>query len=395
MITRHLTRFLHRSKKSVLLLGPRQTGKSTLIHALHPALTINLAHEPTYLQFARNPAELEERLAAGTFRTVFIDEIQRLPSLLNTIQTLLDEDRPAVKYYLTGSSARKLKRGGANLLPGRIHAYHLGPLVASELAYRMETLRALETGTLPGIWTEADARERRKTLQTYAATYLKEEIQVEALTRNIEGFSRFLFVVGAEAGKFLDLSKLAGAAGIPRQSALRFFEILEDTLVVRRCEAFRKSARRRLMQHPRVFFFDTGVLNGLLGSFETSADRIGSLFENLVVMQIRHTAEALDVPVRLTTYRTEHGAEVDVIVQFGKGTWAVEIKSARSLPSPDLRGFASFAESLGKPYRAAIFYNGDQHRRIRDVDVWPWQEGIRTMFAALAGQRDRVPLVPN
>ena len=379
MIPRHLAGLLQRSKKSVLLLGPRQTGKSTLIASLRPALTINLAHEPTYLQFARNPSELEARLAAGPFRTVFIDEIQRLPSVLNTIQALLDQGRPPVKYYLTGSSARKLKRGGANLLPGRIHVYHLGPVVASELAYRMDAVRALETGTLPGIWTEDDARERRKTLQTYAATYLKEEIQAEAFTRNIEGFSRFLFVVAAEAGKFLDLSKLAVAAGIPRQSALRFFEILEDTMVLRRCEAFRKSARRRLVHSPRLFFFDTGVLNGLLDNFTASADRLGGLFEHLVFNQLLDSAAARDRDLRVSSYRTAHGAEVDFIVEDGRRTLAVEVKASTTISRVDTRGFRSFAEYYGRRHRPIIAYLGATRKVIEGIDILPWQTLLQTL----------------
>ena len=379
MIARHLAALLRRSKKSVLLLGPRQTGKSTLVHALQPDLTINLAHEPTYLQFARNPSELEERFAAGAFRTVFIDEIQRLPSLLNTIQALVDADRPPMKYYLTGSSARKLKRGGANLLPGRLHMYHLGPLVASELAYQMNASQALETGTLPGIWTEADARERRKTLQTYAATYLKEEIQAEALTRNIEGFSRFLFVVAAEAGKLLDLSKLASAASIPRQSALRFFEILEDTLVVRRCDAFRKSERRRLVQHPRFFFFDTGVLNGLLNNFTASADRLGGLFEHLVFNQLMDSAAARDEPLRLSSYRTEHGAEVDFILEWGQETLAVEVKATATVTRLDTRGFRSFADYYGRQHRPVVVYLGTTQKVVDGVHVLPWQTLLETL----------------
>lgn len=379
MITRHLAARLQESKKSILLLGPRQTGKSTLIQSLQPDLTINLAHEPTYLQFARNPAELEQRLAAGAFRTVFIDEIQRLPSLLNTIQALMDQRRSPIKYYLTGSSARKLKRGGANLLPGRIHTYHLGPVVASELAYRMDTSQALATGTLPGIWTESDERERRKTLQTYAATYLKEEIQAEALTRNIEGFSRFLFVAAAEAGKFLDLSKLAGAAGIPRQSALRFFEILEDTLVLRRCAAFRKSTRRRLVQHPKAFFFDTGVFNGLLGNFTASPDRLDGLFEHLMFNQLVDSAAARDREIRISSYRTEHGAEVDFVIEDGHQTCAVEVKASMTVGRVDTRGFESFADYYGRRHRSLMAYLGTTRKIVEGVEVLPWQTLLETL----------------
>src|SRR3989338_6605584 len=148
MVKRALAPILMGSKKSVLLLGPRQTGKSTLMRSLSPDLTINLADESTYLSFASNPHELNDRLSAGKFRLVFIDEIQRLPSLLNTIQAILDEGRFHTRFHLTGSSARKLKRGKANLLPGRLHTYFLGPLVSSELDYSMDSRKALCTGTM-------------------------------------------------------------------------------------------------------------------------------------------------------------------------------------------------------------------------------------------------------
>ena len=379
MITRVITPFLRRSKKSCLLLGPRQTGKSTLIRGLAPTLSINLASEATFLDFARNPRELEQRLAAGRYQTVFIDEVQRLPTLLNTIQAVLDDAPHPPKFYLTGSSARKLRRGRANLLPGRVHTYQLGPLVAAELGYAVETERALSTGTLPGIWTEADDAARRKTLRSYASTYLKEEVQAEALTRQIEGFSRFLFVVAAEAGHFLDLSKLASEAGIPRQSAARYFEILEDTLIVRRCEAFRKSLRRRLLQRPRFFFFDPGVLNGLVGNFEVSADRRGRLFEHLVFTQLLDSASTRDRDLRVSSYRTEHGAEVDFILELGGEVIAVEVKASTVIGSADLRGLKSFAEYHRKLHRPVVAYLGTTAKVVNGVAVLPWQSLLRDL----------------
>jgi len=380
MVTRGLRPLLKRTKKSVLLLGPRQTGKSTLIHALSPELSINLADEATYLEFARNPRELRDRLAGGTFRTVFIDEVQRLPGLLNTLQAIIDERASSpIKFYLTGSSARKLRRGHANLLPGRVHTYQLGPLTASELNHRMDVQTALETGTLPGIWTEPDAGERRKTLRSYAATYLKEEIQAEALTRNIEGFSRFLFVIAAEAGKFLDLSKLASNTGIPRQSASRFFEILEDTLIVRRCDAFRKSERRRLVQSPRFFFFDPGVLNGLLNNFSASGDRIGTLFEHLLFSQIVHGAAAKDLDVRISSYRTEHGAEVDFIVEIKGELVAIEAKASKNVGKTDFRGLQSFSDYYGRKHRACVAYLGEVRKVIQGVEILPWMALLKEL----------------
>ena len=373
MINRSLGPILARSKKSILLLGPRQTGKSTLIQSLKPGLTINFAHEPTYLQFARNPAELEQRLASTPVTTVFIDEVQRIPSILNTLQSLLDERGNRTKFYLTGSSARKLMRGKANLLPGRVHTYHLPPLTAKEIGPAMDLAQALSTGTLPGIWTERNQQEKILTLRSYAATYLKEEIQAEALTKNVEGFSRFIFVMAAWAGKFLDLAKLASEAQIPRQTAVRYFEILEDTLIVRRCESFSKTDWRRLVRSPRFFFFDTGVLNGLLDNFSVSQDRIGVLFEHFVFNQLIDHASSTGGSVRISSYRTGHGAEVDFIVEHGGRVTALEVKASRSIGRSDLRGFKSFAEHYNKKHGRIVAYMGDTERTIGDVQVVPWQ----------------------
>jgi len=380
---RTLGPLLARSKKSVLLLGPRQTGKSTLMASLAPHLSINLAHEATYLEFARNPRELEERLAATPrprgLRSIFIDEIQRLPSLLNTIQALLDAPDGRLRFLLTGSSARKLRRGQANLLPGRIHTYALGPLTSGELGHRLDVRDALATGTLPGILADPDVESRRKTLRAYAATYLREEIQAESLTRNLEGFARFLGIAAEWSGHHLDLSKLAAAAQVPRQSTVRFFEILEDTLIVRRAEPFARSPTRRLVQHPKFFFFDVGVRNGLLGNFTTSADRIGSLFEHLVFSQLAASAAAYDRDVRLSSYRTEHGGEVDVVVELDRRTWAIELKASRTVGATDLRGLASFRQFYVRPHESRVWYLGDVTRVVDGVTVQPWQEGLREM----------------
>lgn len=373
MIERNISKLLIKSKKSILLLGPRQTGKSTLIRSLNPELNINLAFESTFLEFARNPDELIQRLSAKKYKTIFIDEIQRLPRLLNNIQVIIDEVKNFPKFYLTGSSARKLKRGQANLLPGRIHTYFLGTLTSKELNYKINTKEALSTGLLPGIWTEKDIQDKHKTLRSYASIYLKEEIQAEALTKNIEGFSRFLFVLAAEAGKFLDVTKLASQASIPRQSALRYFEILEDTLIVQRCSPFRKSERIRLIQSPRFFFFDTGVLNALLDNFVVSQDRIGLLFEHLIFNQIVNGAQAMDKPIRISSYRTEHGAEVDFILEKDGVVFTIEAKASLNIGKSDLRGFKSFTEYYGKKHKKYIAYLGNEPKMIDNIKILPWQ----------------------
>lgn len=364
------------------MLGPRQVGKSTLMASLAPDLTLNLARETVFLELASNPGALDERLAARRERrlTVFIDEVQRLPTLLNTVQALLDEQPGRFRFLLTGSSARKLRRGSANLLPGRVHSYSLGGMVASELGYRLPTRLALATGTLPGVLGNPREETRRKTLLSYASTYLREEVQAEALTRHVEGFARFITVAGEWSGKFLDQNKLALAAQVPRGSVLRWVEVLEDTLLVRRIDSFAKSSTRRLVQHPKLYFFDVGVWNGLLRNFEVSPDRIGALFEHLVCQQLFDGAAARDLPIRVSTFRTEHGAEVDFIVELQRTVWAIELKASRTVSGSDLMGLRRFREYLGgRSHQASLWYLGAERRRIAGVDVLPWQEGLRDL----------------
>lgn len=381
MIEKHIHRLLHQeifeSPKSILLLGPRQTGKSTLIKSLKPDITIDLANETEFLKFSSNADELIQRLSTGLYRTVFVDEVQRLPGLLNTIQSIIDNDADKYKFFLTGSSARKLKRGKANLLPGRIFSYRLGPLSVQELNYQMETNRALETGTLPGIYSEDRFKYRSKILRSYASTYLKEEIQAEALTRNLEGFSRFLYAVSAFSGHFLDLTKLSSESQIPRQSAIRYFEILEDTLVVNRCPTFAKIERKRLVKHPKYYFFDTGVLNGLLSNFTMSPDRLGVFFEHLIFNQIVASAYAKDIDIRISTYRTSNGAEVDFIVEKEGDLFAIEVKHSSNVGPSDLRGLKNFRKYYDKPHHAFILYLGNTSRVVDNISILPWQIGFK------------------
>jgi predicted AAA+ superfamily ATPase len=361
-VKRLLSEQLKLSNKSILLLGPRQTGKSTLIKELEPSLSINLADQGEFTRYLADPGLL--RRVIGKNRTVFIDEVQRIPSLLNTVQALIDEDKKR-RFYLTGSSARKLRRGDANLLPGRLHSYLMGPLTPIELGADFDLMKACRRGLLPEPYLERDENSCRKTLRTYAATYLKEEIQAEALTRNLEGFSRFLNVAAGWSGDFVDFTKMASLAEIEKTSAKRYFEILEDTLVVNRLDAFAKSTKVRLIQHPRFYFFDVGVLNGLLGNFETSADRMGRLFEHLVIQSILATAQALDKEVRLSVYRTSGGAEVDLILEAEKDLFAIEIKATKKVTTSDFRGLVQFAKFYGKKHRSLVVSLDDKDQEFQ------------------------------
>lgn len=373
LIKRLLLKSLQNSKKSVLLLGPRQTGKSTLMQNLKPHLNINLADQAVYTRHLSDPGLLRRMI--GDHRTVMIDEVQRLPSLLNTVQALIDEDKKRC-FFLTGSSARKLKRGQANLLPGRVHGYSLGPLVPMELGEKFDLMKACSRGLLPDPYLDLDEKSWRKTLRTYSATYLKEEIQAEALTKNLEGFSRFFQIAATWSGQFVDYTKMSSLAEIQRMSAKRYFEILEDTLVAFRLDAFTKNEKLRLIQHPRLYFFDVGVLNGVLGNFTVSPDRIGFLFEHLVIQCIRSTAQALDRDVRMSVFRTSNGAEVDLILEDNSELFAIEIKSTKKVMESDFRGLAVFSQFMGsKKYKSCVVS--------RDPNTQHFKHGVALPFSDL------------
>ena len=367
MILRLLSSVLARAPKSVLLLGPRQTGKSTLVLDLKPDMVIDLAHESEFLTFAANASELAERIRAKAPSTVLIDEVQRLPSLLNTVQAMLDEAKRAknpLKFFLTGSSARKLRRGQANLLPGRVLCYRLGPLTSAEIGSDFDARKAMEVGTLPEPYLEPDRSTAEKLLASYSGTYLREEIQAEALSRNLEGFSRFLTVAAACSGQSLDLSKLSQRARLSRTGTVRYFEALEDTLIVHRLAPFPEAKDADMVKHPRYYFFDPGVLNGLLGVFTASSDRVGALFEHLVVSQLCVTASAYDRDLALHTFRTRGGLEVDFIARFHHTLWAIEAKATERVTDRDAARLLAAKAYLPKSTRSVIVIPSGPPRRL-------------------------------
>lgn len=325
-IERKLKNVLQSSNKSILLLGPRQTGKSTLIKQLKPDLTINLANQGEYLTHSSDQTYIESILKEQKPETVFIDEIQRIPMMLNTLQDIIDNWTKTPKFYLSGSSARKLRRGQANMLPGRLFSYELSGFSSYELKYKIDLPKALKYGFLPENYLTKNSNNVEKNLEMYAAIYLSEEIKAEALTRSIQGFARFLFECAARATRVIDYSKVAQQAKVSRTSSLRYFEILEDTLVAQRIECYSIEGVETI-KHPKLYFFDTGVLNGLLNNYTISSDRVGMLFEHLIYNQLRNSAIAHDSKIKIEYFRTRHGVEVDFIVQMKNKKIAIEAKS--------------------------------------------------------------------
>lgn len=377
MVYRLITDSIANSKKSILLLGPRQVGKSTLLESLKPDLSINLANELELMTHSSRPEELSKLIKLENAKSILIDEVQRLPQLLNTVQSIVDQNK-SLKFYLSGSSARKLKRGEANLLPGRVLNYKLGPLTAKELNYKMNTEQVLRFGALPEIYLSHSAKESQKLISSYAANYLKEEIKAEALTRSLDSFARFLNESTMSVAQFVDFSKMSKKSRVSRHSIPRYFEILEDTLLgyrVNPYEPLRESCD--LIRHPKFFLFDNGVYNSLLGNFIASPDRIGVLAEQLVFTQLMHSAWAHDQEIEISSFRTRKGLEVDFIVKLESQVYAIEVKTSDQLNSEDFEGLDFFISNESKTKASFVFHLGQKEKKYGKHWALPWQQGLK------------------
>ncbi len=380
MINRFIKRDLASSPKSVLLLGPRQVGKSTLVNSLKPDLRINFADELEYLNFSANPGELRRLIEQQKPKSVFIDEVQRLPKILNTVQALVDDNKN-LKFYLTGSSVRKLKRGGANLLPGRVINLLLGPLVSAELSYEMDTEQALSYGCLPEMYLSKKKKDNEALLRAYAANYLKEEIKAEALTRNLESFARFFQESTLVAGQFVDYTKMSKKSKISRHACPRYFEILEDTLVGNRVYPFTQATHQGidLIKHPKFYFFDNGVFNGLLNNYVASPDRRGVLAEQLIYNQILHSSWARQKDIEIFSFRMRTGEEVDFIVKIEGKIFAIEVKYSHDLQSEDVDGLNFFRNLFPSIQGSFVFHMQTQEKKMGSSWALPWQKGLKRM----------------
>ena len=379
MIDRTIGPKILKSSKSCLVLGPRQVGKSTLLESLRPELTINLARESEYHLYTSQPGRLEQVVEAKPFKSVFIDEIQRIPSLLNSVQALIDESKGRTKFYLSGSSARKLKRGQANLLPGRLLLFHLGGLSGSEIPSEISSEKLLRFGTLPEVALSGDDEFCVSLLEAYAGTYLREEIQAEALVQNLQGFSRFLTEAGATAGQILDYSKISKRAKIPRTSCIRFFDILQDTFMIDRCDVYADVKEGDPIKHPKYFFFDNGVRNALTGSFDLSPERKGLVFEHFIFNQLRNSLLAMNKKPEIKYFRTRTGLEVDFVVTMGKEIWAIEVKTGDVLDE-DIKSLKVFERISSVPLRLAVVGLKEKNpRKLKGVLICDWRKLLKEM----------------
>jgi len=378
MYERALAPRLRSDRHHVLLLGPRQVGKSTLLGSLEPDVTLNLASLATFREFVAQPERLERELLAApsTTRTILIDEVQRVPALLDGIQASVDAHPRRFRFLLSGSSARKLRRGHANLLPGRIVIHHLHPLLARELGADFNLDRVLAHGTLPGIYADRDSESRASTLRSYVDAYLREEVQAEALVRDIGGYSRLLDLAAAWSGRVINLHALSRDAAVSYETARRYLDVLEDTLILFRIPAWSGSDRASLVAHPKVMLFDLGVRNAILRRplDRPLDDERGLLLKHLVGLELRRREGTIWPEARLQHFRTRRGAEVDFVLSVGRDLWAIEVKASRRVDARDLKGLGAFVDRAGKVARRIVVFLGVRSQRIDGVDVLPIDE---------------------
>lgn len=379
--------------KSFFLLGPRQTGKSTLITRRftdpwpQKVWKVDLLRYELYLKYSKNPElfrkEALNKIQNEGIRTVFIDEVQRLPALLNEVHSLLNELE--AQFILTGSSARKLKRGGANLLAGRALQRFLHPLVYPEWSGGNQNKPSLETllrfGSLPPLWGRNEF-ECQDILSAYTQTYLKEEIQAEGLVRQLGGFSRFLDLVAAQCGELINFSNLSREVQLSARTMQSYYQILEDTLVGFRLEPWHKSVRKRLSRHPKFYLFDTGVTNALLQRLTAPPDPVlrGRLFEQFLVLETYRYLSYQQSEARMFYWRTHTGAEVDLLLEkHGQLRAAIEIKSKISLGSRDFSGLRSFRQENSQ-VPCYVIADVQEPYQSQGIQILPWQHYLAKLW---------------
>ena len=357
-------------RQSFFLFGARGTGKTTLLRATWPEATyIDLLDEIRYQGYLADAGLFYEEMSAlPRGSRVIVDEVQRLPQLLNAVHRLIEERR--LIFVLSGSSARKLRRGGVNLLAGRALHRVLHPFVPAEVGDDFALERVLTTGVLPIVW---DAPEPQETLRAYGRMYLKEEIQAEALVRNLPGFARFLPVAALAHGQVTNVASIARDAGVARTTVEGFFSILEDTLLGFHLPAFAARLRVREQRKPKFYWNDPGLARSLKGSAATlAAEERGHLFEGWIAQLLRAYDDyrGLYDAIGYWSPAEARETEVDFVLQRGKERVAIEVKSADRVDRRALKGLKAIAE-LAAVRRRILVYTGRTTRRRDGIEIWP------------------------
>jgi len=358
-------------KKSHFLFGPRQTGKTSLIlHTLKGAKVYDLLDTSIYLALSQSPGRIGQELTAED-RIVVIDEIQRLPILLNEVHRLIEKH--GIRFLLTGSSARKLRRGGVNLLGGRARTKYLHPFTYKELGAKFDLRRAIERGLLPSIYFSDDPRAD---LQAYAGSYLQEEIIAEGATRSLPAFSRFLKVAALCNSQIVNFTNVSNDAQVARTTVYEYFEILKDTLILYELPAWRKSKKRKPLASSKYYFFDVGVVSGLQGrKFRPGTPEFGEAFETYLMHELISYSDYVSEE-SLSYWRSTSGFEVDFII--GDHT-AVEVKAKENVSATDLKPLRALSEEK-KLKRYLCISLEPRKRRFEDIMVLPYKDFLEALW---------------
>ena len=359
-------------RKSHFLFGPRQTGKSFLIRQTLPGVRLyDLLDHATYLALGQRPGRIAEELTTAD-RVVVIDEIQRLPELLNEVHRLIETR--GTKFLLTGSSARKLRRGGVNLLGGRARTRYFHPLISRELGGHFDLARAVARGTLPSIYFSDDPQAD---LEAYAGSYLQQEIVAEGATRNVPAFSRFLRVAAHCNGTIVNFTNVANDAQVPRTTVYEYFEILKDTLVLHELPAWRKSQKRKPLASSKFYFFDVGVTATLQGRrFRPRTPEFGQGLETYLMHELVAYRDYISGEP-LHYWRSTSGFEVDFIL--GDHT-AIEVKAKETVSPQDVKSLRALAEER-KLKRYVCVSLEARPRRVDGLALVPVREFLDALWS--------------
>ncbi len=367
-----IRRILKDPNHSFFLLGPRGTGKSTWLRATFPeAYWVDLLSEDTYQRLLAQPGLFADELRAlPSGQKVIVDEVQRLPNLLNEVHRLIEEKR--LRFILCGSSARKLKRTGVNLLAGRVLMRYMHPFTPAELGNRFDLEQALQFGLLPIVW---DSPQKAETLAAYAQLYLREEIQAEALIRNLPGFARFLPVAALFHGQNINTTNIAREAGVARTTVAGFLQILEETLLCFQIPAYEAKLRVRERKQPKWYWCDPGLVRAMKrASGGVVVEEKGALFEGLVAQLIRASIDyhGLGAECYYWAPASKAGTEVDFLLVKGRTIIAVEAKSGRNFSESWCKGLRAVAPLKGLQRRIIVYPSGPSLKTEDGIEIIPF-----------------------
>jgi len=359
-------RFFSEPEDSYFLFGPRGTGKTTFIKLRYPdAITIDLINPLMLREYLARPERLKDVILANpNKKTVLIDEVQKAPALLSCVHGLIEE-KMGLKFILTGSSSRKLKHSGADLLAGRAVKRMLHPFMAAEMNHEFNLERALQEGMIPLV---CESKSPKNVLQTYVNLYLQEEIQSEGLVRNLESFARFLESVSFSHGSLLNVTNVARESEVKRKTVENYIEILEELLLAVRIPVFTKRASRQLVSHPKFYLFDSGVFSALRpkGPFDKPEEIEGAALEGLVAQHLLAWIDYNEEKNDLFYWRTPAGLEVDFVIYGENALIAIEVKNGMRVHPKDIKGLQAFKMDYPMA-KAILLYRG--HERIMQNDV--------------------------